>query len=290
VLTLALASAAALGTAIVLSAVWGVPRDPGRASARSRLSAALRSWMLRSGLDDVTPAQFIAASAGVGLSAGLAAVLLVGPGVIPVAVAAAASLAPAVAWRRRRARAAEAAAEAWPGIIEEIRVRVGSLGRPIPQALLEAGMHGPPELRFAFAAARREWALTTDFERTVSAIKERLADPTADAVCETLLVVHEIGGDPQTRLDALAEDRRINARDRAEARSRQAGARVARWFVVIVPAGMALAGLSLGEGREAYASVGGQGASAVAVAMIVGCWWWAGRMMAIPAEKRVFDR
>lgn len=289
--TLVLAAIAALGMAVFLSGLWGAAADGMRAAEHAAaLPDALRSWMLRSGLDDLSPTQFLAASAMVGAAAGAVATFLAGPGVIALSVATASSLAPTVYWRRRRAGAAEAAAEAWPRIIEEIRVRVSSMGRPIPQALIEAGLHGPEELRFAFAAAHREWSLTTDFGRTTAVLKDRLADPTADAVCETLLVTHEIGGDLDRRLEALAEDRRTNARDRAEAHSRQAGARVARWFVVIVPAGMALAGLSLGGGREAYSSAAGQLATAVAVAMIVGCWWWAGRIMAVPREDRVFDR
>jgi tight adherence protein B len=290
-ITLVLAATAALGMALLLNGLWAAAADRGALAVHAAaVPDALRSWMLRSGLDNVTPMQFLVASALVGIASGAVAAVLVGPGVIALSAAVAASLTPTLYWRRRRAEAAEAAAEAWPRIIEEIRVRVSSMGRPIPQALIEAGLHGPEELRFAFAAAQREWALTTDFARTTAVIKDRLADPTADAVCETLLVTHEIGGDLDTRLEALAEDRRINARDRAEAHSRQAGARVARWFVVIVPAGMALAGVSLGEGREAYSTAAGQLAAAVAVSLIVVCWWWAGRIMAVPREDRVFDR
>lgn len=44
--------------------------------------------------------------------------------------------------RRDRQRRLEAAAS-WPGALEEIRMRTGSLGRSIPQALWEAGRHGP---------------------------------------------------------------------------------------------------------------------------------------------------
>src|SRR5690606_33847797 len=116
--------------------------------------------------------------------------------------------APAASFRRRRRRRRERAQEAWPRLIEEIRILTTSVGRSIPQALLEAGRRGPAELQPAFEAAHREWLITTDFSRTVAVLKERLADPTADAACETLLVAHEVGGaDLGKRLEALAEDR-----------------------------------------------------------------------------------
>ncbi len=250
----------------------------------------MRSWMQRSGLGDVSPSQFVAVSGSVGIVTAMAMSLLLGFGVPALVIGVAASLAPGGMWRRRRVLAAEAARQSWPTIIEELRVRVGSVGRPVPQALLEAGLRGPIEVRPAFRAAQREWVLTTDFPRTVAVLKDRLRDPTADAVCETLLVVHEVGGDLDSRLAALAEDRRIALGEHSEAEARQAGARLARWFVIIVPAGMAFAGASLGDGREAYRSSGGQVATAVAIGLIALCWWWAGRIMTISDERRVFDR
>ena len=79
-------------------------------------------------------------------------------------------------------------------MLEELRLLTGSVGRSIPQALFEVGRRAPAEWRPAFAAAEREWLLTTDFARTTALLKDRLADPTADVVCETLLVAHEVGG------------------------------------------------------------------------------------------------
>jgi hypothetical protein len=161
---------------------------------------------------------------------------------------------PVGAWRRRRVAAHRAAQECWPRLLEELRVLTGSVGRPIPQALIEVGLRGPVEIRSAFVAAQREWALTTDFDRVVSVLKQRLDDPSADATFETLLIAHQVGGDIDRRLQALAEDRRADVGDRKEAAAKQSGARFARWFVIIVPAGMAVAGLSVGDGQAAYRS------------------------------------
>ncbi|MGH9122818.1 MAG: hypothetical protein ACRDYC_12895, partial [Acidimicrobiales bacterium] len=48
------------------------------------------------------------------------------------------------------------------------------------------------------------------------------------------------------------------------------------------------AGLSIGAGRSAYETTGGQVAVAVALLAVGACWGWAGRMMRLPDESRVF--
>ena len=167
----------------------------------------------------------------------------------------------------------------------------GALGRSVPQALFEVGLRAPDELRPAFEAAHREWLLSTDFGRTVTVLKARLADATTDMVCETLLVAHELGGSEiDRRLEALAEDRSQDCQGRKDARSRLAGARFARRFVLIVPLGMALAGMSIGDGRDAYRSPTGQVLVMVAIGVVVLCWLWASRVMRLPTEQRVFQR
>jgi tight adherence protein B len=155
--------------------------------------------------------------------------------------------------------------------------------------LFEVGRRCPEELRPAFEAAHREWLISTDFARTVDVLKAGLADPTADAACETLLVAHELGGsDLDRRLEALIEDRIQDTQGRKDATAKQAGVRFARRFVLIVPVGMALAGLSVGNGRAAYGTVTGQLAVVAAVGMVILCWVWAGRIMRLPEEQRVF--
>jgi tight adherence protein B len=196
---------------------------------------------------------------------------------------------PVASYRARRERRRIEAREAWPRMIEELRLQTGSLGRSIPQGLFEVGRRAPDELRPAFAAAEREWLLSTDFPRTVAVLKERLADVTADTALETLLVAYEIGGsDLDRRLSALVEDRIQDLQGRKDAESKQAGVRFARRFVLIVPLGMTLAGLSIGTGREAYRTAGGQLAVAGGLLVVAACWLWAGRLMRLPDEQRVF--
>lgn len=254
-----------------------------RPSARQRL----RDWLLREGLGD---GREVATVMGVVMLVGGAIGYALFGGPFPALIAGAfAATFPLAAFRARRATRLAEAREAWPRLLEELRVLTGSLGRSIPQALFEVGRRAPPEMRGAFAAAEREWLLTTDFERTLLLLRTLLADATADAVCETLVVAHEIGGGSlDRRLAALVEDRTQDVQARKDAKSKQAGVRFARRFVLLVPLGMTLAGLSIGAGRSAYQSPGGQTAVAAGLLGVIACWVWSGRLLRLPEEPRVF--
>lgn len=285
---LAASAAAAVGVHLLWTAAHG-RRSPGGGRVRAPARRRVREWLAQAGLDDVAPAEFAGVMAVLLVVGALLALALFG-GVVPALVsgAFAASFLPA-SYRRRRAARLARAQEAWPRMIEEIRILTGALGRSIPQALFDVGTRGPEELRPAFVAAHREWLLSTDFDRALGVLKDRLADPTADAACETLLIAHELGGaDLDRRLGALAEDRAQDTQGRKDARAKQAGVRFARSFVLVVPLGMALAGMSVGDGRAAYATPLGQVLVVAALGMVVACWVWAGRIMQVPDEQRVF--
>lgn len=294
---LVLAACAATGTHLLYTAVVLGRRDLGVGGWRRgrsgpglpRLVVRWRDGLERAGLAGVRPGEVLLASGGLAVVGGLAGLAVLGGPVAAVTVALAAATTPLASCRARRQRARAKAREAWPGLIEEVRVLVAGLGRSVPQALLDAGRRAPAELQPAFEAARREWALTTDFERTVAVLKARLADPTADAACETLLVAHQVGGtDLDRRLAALVEDRTLDVQTRKDALAEQAGVRFARRFVLLVPCGMALAGTSIGRGRAAYATSWGQALVAFGVLVVALCWVWAGRLLRLPEEERVF--
>jgi tight adherence protein B len=289
---LLLALCAALGVFYLYTALmlgWrGTGLGPAPARQRRR-RPGLSDWLVQAGLADVDPPQFAAVTAGLALGGAVAGLAVFGGPLPAVATAVCLAGAPAASYRVRRVRRRSVAQESWPRIIEEIRIRTSSLGRSVPQALFEAGERAPEILRPAFEAAHREWLLSTDFARTVSVLKAGLADPTADAACETLLVAHEMGGtDLGRRLDALVEDRVLDVQGRKDARSKQAGVRFARRFVLFVPVGMALVGMSVGNGRAAYATPFGQAMVVVGIGATVACWLWAGRLLVVPEEERVF--
>ena len=262
---------------------------PGPTVAGPRRRARWRSWAVEAGLDDVPPRELLAVVVVLAVIGGGVAWAFFGGAVPPLVGGLGAATAPLAAARRRRDRRREHAREAWPRLIEEIRIRTTTLGRSIPQALFDVTERAPAELRPAFEAAHREWLLSTDFERTVAVLTTKLADATADAVCETLLIAHAIGGNEVDRcLSALIEDRVLDLQGRKDADARQAGARFARWFTLVVPLAMAAIGLSIGDGRAAYATPTGQVLVTIGFALMGVCWLWAARILRLPSEQRVF--
>lgn len=295
-IAVALSIAAAYGVHLLYTAAtlrWtGVAPGPAAVAAGRPAADRLTDWMLQAGLDDTRPRE-LAGVVGVLFVVGAAATWTLFGGILPpIAGGLFGATFPIAAARSRRERRRTEARDAWPRMIEEIRIKTTSLGRSIPQALFEVGLRAPVDMRPAFDAARREWLISTDFERTVTVLKSRLADATADTVCETLLVAHEIGGSHIDRcLAALIDDRIMDVQGRKDARSRQAGARFTRRFVILVPLGMAFVGLSIGTGRTAYETPVGQVMVLVGLALMAVCWAWAGQIMRLPEEQRVlFDK
>jgi tight adherence protein B len=279
---LAIVAAAAAGTGVHLLVR---PRIARVRSSRSPMT----EWLRQSGVDGVSPVEFVVVELAV-LAATTAVLMVLFGAIVPAfAAGVGAMAAPLATYRNRRAQLTEVARSEWPAILEELRLQVGTLGRSVPAALMDVGRRAPTEpMRLAFEAAHREWLLSTDFTRVVRMLQDRLADPTADTVLETLLVASEIGGtDIDQRLARLLTDRQVDLRHRHEARSRQSGVRFARWFVLIVPFAMALVGLGIGDGRAAYREPSGQVVAGLAVAFVVGCWWWSAVILRLPEQRRI---
>lgn len=284
----------AYGVYLVWTAVafgWrGLAPTTTRASGgrRPSLGVRLEEYLVQAGVDRLGVKEFIGVAALMFVVGALIGLALFNP-IAGVLMGIGFTTVPILTANSRRASRLDKARDSWPRLIEEIRIQAVSLGRSIPQALFSVGQRAPEEMRGGFAAAHRAWLMSTDFDRTLAALKTQLADPTADAVCETLLIAHEVGGtDVDRRLQALLEDRLLDLQGRKDARARQAGARFARMFVLVVPLGMALVGQSIAAGRGAYQGTGQTIAIVVALGMIALCWWWAGRLMQLPSEERVF--
>ena len=146
---LLLALVGAYGVHLVFTSVvlrWsGIGPGP-RVAARQR-STRVRDWLVQAGLDETRPTELAAVEGVLLLVGGGVAWALFGGLVAPVAGAAGAALVPVAAARRRRERRREAAREAWPRLIEEIRIRTTTLGRSIPQALFDVGERFAPEVQ-----------------------------------------------------------------------------------------------------------------------------------------------
>lgn len=288
-MSLAIALVAAYGVHLLYTALvldwWGVGPGPARTPTR-RLAVGFAGVARTT---EVRPGELAAASFGAALLAAVACWAVFGGAMASAVAGLVGSASPTLGLRARAARRRATGAEVWPRLIEGIRVEAVTLGRSVPQALFEVGRLAPPAMQRAFEAARRSWLLSADLGRALEVLRAGLDDPTADVVCETLLVAHQVGGaDVDRCLRALAEDRQADLDGRRDAAAHQAGARFARSFTLAVPLGMALVGMGIGDGRAAYGTPTGQVLVATAVAVMVGCWVWAGRTLRLPTARRVF--
>lgn len=242
------------------------------------------------GLGDLDPRGVLAAMGVLAMIGFAFGTLLFGGPIPALIIGLFAATTPVGVARVRHERLSAQAHQSWPAIIEEIRLLTGTLGRSIPQATFEVGARSHEALQPAFAAAHREWLISTNFPRALGVLKAQLGNNTADIVAETLMTAHELGGgEVGNRLAALAQDRMTDQQHRRDAVARQAGVRFARWFTLIVPIGMAMTGLTIGNGRDAYATPLGQLLVALALLMVIACWVWAGIIMRMPSEERVFS-
>lgn len=177
----------------------------------------------------------------------------------------------------------------WPPLLDTVRVDLALGEVPLASGLFAAARRLPLPLASRFVRAERAWANSVDFSRALTVLAKDCNDPFTDVVCESL---RTIAGVParqvNRRLHALATDLRTSVRYAKDAEATLAGARFARRFVVIVPVVMALVGVWVGEGRAAYQTPIGQLVGAIALLVMLACWWWAGRLLQLPQPPRVF--
>jgi len=92
----------------------------------------------------------------------------------------------------------------------------------LPEALSQLTLRGPVELRPAFANFAEDYRATGRFQECLDRLKERLSDPTADRLIESLRIAREVGGSDLGRLlRTLSAFLREDARTRAELETRQ---------------------------------------------------------------------
>ena len=207
-----------LGLGLLL--IWrSGPRAPQRrtVAARSKRLELLR----QAGVDGVGTAQLAGAQVLCAVL-GFGAVLLM---TATVTVAGCfgifAFFVPMIVLYRLRRRRQVALRELWPEAVDNLASAVRA-GMSLPEGVAALGERGPAELRPAFARFGTAYRATGRFGDCLDALKDDLADPVGDRVCETVRVAREVGGsDLGTVLRTLSELLRSDARTRAELETRQ---------------------------------------------------------------------
>lgn len=190
---------------------------PRRAGLVSRLSDELA----QAGYDAVTPRSLL----GAAVMAFTVTFVVSAPTtqVIPIALCFAlmAGYAPLLLVRMRARRRRAVMRDLWPDVVDNIGSAVRA-GLALPEALSQLTIRGPEELRPAFAAFAEDYRATGRFQECLDRLKERLSDPVADRLIESLRIAREVGGSDLGRLlRTLSTFLREDARTRAELETRQ---------------------------------------------------------------------
>lgn len=207
------------------------PRPPAVEKRRLR---GVEEFLIRAGLPDVTPRDFVLFSAAAGILIGVLAQLFLGWGVVSILATGLGAVAPFVYYvqrhDRRRAAVQVALADAMAQLRDSIRT-----GLSVQESLVFLARSGPETLRPEFATLAREMRLI-GFEPAMAAMRERLADPVFDVVAASLVLNDRLGGRNVSQvLDRLAHATREQLRIQQELRAYQARNVLSARIVAAVP-------------------------------------------------------
>lgn len=261
---------------------------PATRAARQPPSSFVGATLAHAGLHRVSMATVLAVSV---VTAALAAALSFAfiP-VVPLA-AAACLVGLVVPWSvitlraRRRRRSARLV---WPDVVDQLVSAVRS-GQSLPDSLGALALVGPAATREAFATFAADYRATGNFGTCVSELKDRLADPTADRILETLRMSREVGGSELTTvLRNLASYLRQESALRSEVEARQSwvinAARLgvaAPWIVLLLLATRPEAAAAYNTPAGAALVVGGLVVTVIAYRIMIA-------IGHIPDERRWF--
>ena len=147
-----------------------------------------------------------------------------------------------ITWRARSRR--RSTRVLWPDVVDHLISAVRS-GLALPDAVVALAEVGPPGARDSFRDFERDYRATGNFGLCLDSLKDRLADPVADRILETLRMSREVGGTELTTvLRNLSSHLRQEAAIRSEVEGRQSwvvnsarlGA-IAPWAILLLLAG-----------------------------------------------------
>jgi tight adherence protein B len=265
---------------------WPRQESTGKPS-RVGLVDRLSDELAQAGYDAVTPRSLLGACL-----IAFALIFLVGTAttrVIPIALCFAlmAGYAPILLVRMRARRRRAVMRDLWPDVVDNIGSAVRA-GLALPEALSQLTIRGPEELRPAFAAFAEDYRATGRFQECLDRLKERLSDPVADRLIESLRIAREVGGSDLGRLlRTLSTFLREDSRTRAELETRQGWTINAARLAVAAP-WIVLAMLSTRpDSLQAYSSPVGVLVLAVGAALSFVAYRIMVRVGRLPEEGRV---
>lgn len=263
------------------------PRAPQRHQSRTRRSTT--ELLRQAGVEGVGAAQLFAAQVLCALVAVGAVLLITSTVSVALCFGVFGFFLPIGILRRMRKRRLVALRELWPEAVDNLASAVRA-GMSLPEGLAALGDRGPTELRPAFSRFGTAYRASGRFGECLDALKDDLADPVGDRVCETVRVAREVGGsDLGTVLRTLSELLRSDARTRAELETRQGWIVNAARLAVAAPWLVLLLLGTQSETLTAYDSPSGTLLLAIGAAVCFVAYRIMLRIGRLPEDRRVLQ-
>ncbi|PJJ62375.1 type II secretion system F family protein [Compostimonas suwonensis] len=285
-MTLVLGCLLGAGLSLVASPfLW--PRRA-RDTVRRARPSALREALSLAGLPRMPIALFLALSAAVGLVAAALAQVALAVLAVTVAAFAIGVFVPTLAVNARANKRRQLGRSHWPDAVDHLVSAVRS-GIALPEAVAALARTGPEATREAFAAYERDYRETGSFSHSIGLLKERLADPVADRILETLRMAREVGGtELSVVLRGLGVYLRQDAATRSELEARQSWVHAAARLGVAAPWVVLVLLGTRPEAAAAYNSGGGTVVIAVGLVVSVVAYRLMLALGRLPRERRWF--
>ena len=239
---LALGLLLACGMLLAASSIlWPKAVVPDTTRRRYRLLAAGREHLVQAGLARLSLGTLAVVSVLLAVASAALTFALVPIAALAATVGVAMLTFPAVAVLLRARAGRRATRVVWPDVVDHLTSAVHS-GLALPESVVSLAHSGPQVTRAAFAAFEADYRATGNFSDGLDTLKNRLVDPVADRIIETIRMSREVGGhELPTVLRNLAIYLRQDAAIRSEIEARQSwtvnAARLgvaAPWIVLVL--------------------------------------------------------
>jgi tight adherence protein B len=255
VVSVVLGGVFALGVLILLGS--GTERQRSMSTAPRRGTSPLAQELARAGWAQVNPATAVLLWLLLSLVSAAVVSILIPIPILGVLAGVAVAFSGQFLIRSRVSRRERRLRQAWPGVVDHVRSAVRS-GASVSEAVAIASSKVPEEVRDAFSAFVTDMESGHRVDKALASLKERVANPIADRIIESLRMAHEVGGHALPAvLDSLQASVRADIAVREDAIARQSWIRAASrlgaaapWLVIIVLSGRP-------ETISAYSSVTG---------------------------------
>ena len=265
----------------------GVAARPSRPRSRAR-SDRTREHLVQAGLPGVTPAQLTALQllAAV-VVVGIVGIVLTQSATVTAVFALFAAFVPRMVVSRLRHKRQADLRELWPEVVDNLTSGVRA-GLSLPEALSAIGIRGPEQLREPFKQFGSDYRTTGKFNSSLDRLKDALADPVGDRVCESLRLAREVGGTDLGRLlSTLSGFLRDDARTRAELLARQSWSVNAARMAVAAPWLVLVLLATQRETLQAYDTPAGAFILAAGAALSLVAYRLMIRIGRLPEDRRV---